>query len=225
MDETKPTARIPSVLNKAATKQFILDQVNQERDSSPVFRAYLAWRLFELMELRAVDWGAHWAPQAKLDRERLRGLGAATLRSGDWLIPNRSSGISRGLDAHFAQARQLSYFSQAMFLNKLARHVRETGLSLVGYVNAEGQAQLRSDLAGSLELWGWAAQTKLPMLLLRAGPPPQEPRILNRPLPLTPLLALRTERGQLAREILQSFSVPLREAEANPKLLPLFAAP
>jgi len=31
VDETKPTARIPSVLNKAATKQFILDQVKKIR--------------------------------------------------------------------------------------------------------------------------------------------------------------------------------------------------
>jgi hypothetical protein len=31
VDKTKPTARIPSVLNKAATKQFILDQVKKIR--------------------------------------------------------------------------------------------------------------------------------------------------------------------------------------------------
>ena len=203
----------------------VLDQINQERDAPPIFRAYLVWRLHELMEMRAVDWGLQWAPQATADRERLRGLGAANLRSGDWLIPNRSNVISASLEAHFTQARQVSYLSQAMFLNKLAGRVRETGLSLAGYVNAEGQPQIRPDLTGPADLWGWAAENKAPMLLLRTGASPQEVRTVNRPLPCTPLLVLRTDRAQLAREVAQSFSSPLREGEDNPKLLPLFAAP
>jgi hypothetical protein len=206
-----------------------LDRINDERAANPVFRAYLALRLGDLMELRATEWGAAWAPALAADLRRLRqltGTGASTndtLRSGDWLVPVRVEALRRPLEAHFQQAGRISYQRQGKFLSTLARRAMETGFALAGHADATGQPALPRLPADGAELWGWAAASKAPALLFRYHAADRRYVTVNAAMPFTPLLVFRTDRRQLLAQVRQSATA--QPEELGTYLPPLFAAP
>lgn len=200
----------------------VLDQVNQESNSSPLFRAWLAVRLHELLEVRPVLWGAPWTPALAADRQRLRELGAENLRSGDWMIPARQQALNEPLQAHFRAAGQVSYVTQARFIYTLARQATETGFVMAGHVDGRGKPALAIEPKAGLELWGWSANQRNPELLFRLLDGDSF-KTVNPPLLFSPLLVFRADRGELLAKVRQSFGT--QSAAAGTALPPLFAAP
>jgi hypothetical protein len=201
----------------------VLDQVNREPNSSPLFRAWLSLRLHELLEFRPVLWGAPWSPTLAADRLRLRELGAESLRSGDWMIPSRQQALSERLQAHFRAAGQVSYVTQARFTYTLARQATETGFAMAGHVDGSGKPVLAIEPKAGLELWGWSLSQRSPALLFRLQDGNETFTTLNAPLPFSPLLVFRADRRELLAQVRQSLG--LQSAEAGSALPPLFAAP
>jgi hypothetical protein len=183
-----------------------LDLLNRDEQSSPLFRAWLAWRLISLLELRPVEWGTAWAPAVTADRQRLAALGAESLRSGDWLVPARQRDLGPGLEAYFRQARQVSYADQARFLFELARRATDAGFALAGHADAAGQAAVPATVPDGTELWGWAATTRAPALLFRYRQSDHGFVAVNPALPFSPLLKFRGDRRAVLSAAKQAFS-------------------
>jgi hypothetical protein len=192
--------------NYTATLLGILDAINRETAGSPLFRAYLALRVHEIMELRSQAWGAYWAPNAAQDHRNLHELGADAIVTGDWLVPGRQANLLGGIEGHFVKARRVSYRQQAKFLNALARRTVEAGFSLAGQVGAGGQPVLSAVPPDQTELWGWTSGPKTPALLFRYRDNPGRFVMINPPLPLTPLFTFRTQRRQVLEEVRKSVS-------------------
>ena len=201
----------------------VLDQVNREPNSSPLFRAWLTLRLHEMLELRPVLWGAPWSPAVAADRLHLRALGAENLRSGDWLIPARQQEMYERLQAHFRAAGQVSYLTQARLFHSLARQATEAGFALAGHVDGTGKPALAVEAKAGSQLWGWSLGQRRPALLFRLQDGNAAFTVVSPPLPFSPLLVLRADRRELLAKVKQSLGP--QSAEAGTALPPLFAAP
>lgn len=207
--------------NFGASLLGILDALNQETSGSPLFRAYLAVRLHDLMELRAPSWDAHWSPAAAKDRLRLRELGAEAIASGDWLAPENHASRAKGLEEHFASARQTSYRQQAKFLATLARRTLQTGFQLAGHADVHGEPMLPSAPADRAELWGWPSGEAVPALLFRYAANERRYVSVATPLPLTPLFRFRDDRARVLADVRRNVST--RPSELGSYLPPFFA--
>lgn len=199
----------------------ILDQINREEKSSPLFRAWLALRLLELLELRPVSWGAAWSSAVIADWQRLRELGVGDLRSGDWLVPTRQREWEGRLEEYFKATRSVSYVAQARFLHALACRASEAGFALVGHVASDGKPPLGAAPPDGLELWGWAANPRVPSLLFRYHSTEKRFAAVSAPLPFSPLLIFRGDRRQLPTKVRESLGT--RASDAGAYLPPLFA--
>jgi hypothetical protein len=206
--------------NYAGSLLAILDRLNQETAGSPLLRAFLALRAQELLELRPADGGAAWAPALAVDRQRLLSLGADSIRSGDWLVPARIQELAGPLEAHFVQARKVSYLQQAKFQRELARRAVSAGWVLVGHAGTNGLPAVPAPSADGAELWGWTAAGKTPALLFRYHAAERRHLTVNPALPLTPLLVFRADRRQLLAQVRQALAVPAEELGSA--LPPLF---
>jgi hypothetical protein len=201
----------------------VLDQLNEEREGSALFRAYLAARLFRLMDLRPAEWGLHWAPTAAADRVHLRELGADDLVSGDWLVPAKIQAMNKKFEDHFVQARRVSYVKQAVFLNQLAAQAKEKGFQMVGHVSREGKAVLATGSSSEpFELWGIESRSRLPALLFHRNEASQSWETEKRALPFSPLLAPKLDRRVLLDQVAQSQGVAWTTPELRRLLPPLF---
>lgn len=199
----------------------ILDQLNEDKISSPIFRAYLAMQVFSLMDLQPLAWGGQWSPSLAQHRQQLLELNAAGLRSGDWLVPQRINSETAAFERYFTQARTISYLSQAKFFNLLARRTVETGFSFAGFVDAGGQLVLAADAPQRGELWGWGGTNKVPVLLFRQSG--NTPEAVSEPVRFTPLFAFRADRAALLTEVARSAVVKIGDSAIQPFLPPLFA--
>jgi hypothetical protein len=199
----------------------LLDRINRENRASPLFRAWLAVRFCELMDLRPGDWGAPWTPALRSDRQRLKELGADTLHSGDWMVPTRQQALASALEGHFAKARQVSYVEQARFLYELSRRVRDSGFTLVGHVDALGKPVVAQRFNNGARLWGWSAETRNPTLLfvIQNSEPILVPQ--TRAVPFSPLVTFRGDQRQLVQAVKQSLGN--LSAPVGSWLPPLFA--
>ncbi|MCI0540038.1 MAG: hypothetical protein L0Z50_32935 [Verrucomicrobiales bacterium] len=198
----------------------VLDNLNRQTQGSPLFRAFLWVRLHEILELRPHAWNAHWAPSVAHDRQQLRKLGADRIVSGDWLIPGGQRDLAERLERHFEQARRVAYRQQAKFLGLLARRASEAGLVLAGHAGPEGKPALPPGTASGAELWGWAADSKMPALLWRMRESGPGAVTVREALPLTPLFVFRADRHALLAEVRQSVSND--PSELGSYLPPLF---
>ena len=176
----------------------LLDRLNQDRESSPLFRAYVTVRLWDLAQQRPLEWGLPWAPAAAMHVQNLKwGLGAENLGSGDWLVSNRVARVNAILDGYFGQSRAVWFAKQAQFLYRLARQSCQAGFSFAGYIDAQGKPILTQTNAIRGEYWGWSNRSKAPALLLRRPEGAPTCQQLEEPLPLTPLFVFRVDRRQL----------------------------
>jgi len=197
-----------------------LDWVNEDTESSPVFRAWFATKLHAIIEIRPEDWGAPWAPALAVHRRQLRALGADRISSGAWMVPERERLFARPMEEHFQKARTVSYFRQANFFSRLNAGAVEMGFTFAGYVGENGKVVLVSRLSAD-ELWGWAAEELAPALLIRNG----QPVAGRASMIYTPLFAPRgSRRGVLLKAVTEAGLKSMDADEARPLPL-LFSEP
>jgi hypothetical protein len=199
-----------------------LDRINSETNVSPVFRAYLALQLHELMALRPWEWGLVWSPAAVADKRKLIESGAREIRRGDWLVPAVLREREQALRAHFERARHVSYLQQAQFFHALVTRAWEHGFSFAGHADLDGRPVLIDPEGTVGELWGWRRDTRAPGLLCarsRAGNPWQ---MLQAPLPWSALFTFRGDRKALLEAAAAEASVAPGSPGVNLYLPPLF---
>ncbi|HZM05401.1 MAG TPA: hypothetical protein VFC44_20575 [Candidatus Saccharimonadales bacterium] len=198
----------------------MFDQLNQEENSSAVFRAFVTLKLFALAELRPEQWGLPWAPGAARHLQALKDLGAANLKSGDWMVRAQSAKYEAPLESYFGRVRAVSLEKQAKFLQQLARATCAADFSFAGFADVNGQPVVRQFNAPAPEYWGWNSRSRSAVLLWRKTGETAFDKVAD-PLPYTPLFVFNGERRHLLNETAQSVSFPASQAA---DILPPFFA-
>ncbi len=186
----------------------LLDQISQDQEASAIFRAYISLRLFEIAELRPVEWGLSWCPGAAVHIQSLKDLGAGNLRSGDWLVGARYPVYEQALKQYFDRARANSLERQARFFKLLDRRACEAGFDYVGFADANGYPRFNQANSTGLECWGWSLRSYSPAVVLRrteASQPWVKPDAL---LPFTPLFVFREDRRVLLKQASDTSGYP-----------------
>jgi hypothetical protein len=199
----------------------LFDQLNQEDNSSAVFRAFVTLKLFALAGLRPQEWGLQWSPDAIRHIQALKDMGAPDLKSGDWMAPAQSAKYEALLQTHFARARGVPLEKQAGFLQQLARATCDTDFSLAGFIDVNGRPVLRQINAPVAEYWGWGSGSRSAVLLLRKTGGAAAFDKVAEPLPLTPLFVFNGDRRRLFNETARTMSYPASQMAG---LLPPFFA-
>ncbi|HWX21835.1 MAG TPA: hypothetical protein VN578_18185 [Candidatus Binatia bacterium] len=198
----------------------LLDHLNQDTDSSALFRAYVTLKLRDIAQQRPMEWGLTWSPAAALHFQKLMELGAQNLQSGDWMVSNRVARVKAPLEKYFEQSRAMSFEKQAQFYYRLTRRACEAGFTFAGYVDAQGNPVLAQANAVRGEYWGWSSRSRGPVLLLRRAEGAQACQKLEDPLPLTPLFVFRGDRREFLEQTARATLYSLRGADSE--LPPLF---
>ena len=199
----------------------LLDQLNRETNSTGVFRAFVAMKLFALSDLRPDEWGMQWCPTAAQHRQALTDLGAMDLKSGDWMVKSQLDRHELPLMKYFARARDIPLENQAKFLRQLVRETCLEGFALAGFVDGDGRPVLRPGSSSAQDYWGWGGRPVSAVLLFRKTGAGGAPVKIAAPLPFTPLFVFKGEPRTLVNETAQAASCPLSQAMAI--LPPLFA--
>jgi hypothetical protein len=199
----------------------LFDQLNQEENSSAVFRAFVTLKLFALAELRPEQWGMQWAPSTARHIQALKDMGATDLKSGDWMVRSQSAKYEAPLQRLFERARGVSLEKQAKFLQQLARATCDADFSYAGFIDVNGHPVLRQINAPVPEYWGWGGGSRSPILLLRKTGGAAAFDKIAEPLPFTPVFVFNGDRRRLLNETARATSYPASQIAG---ILPPFFA-
>jgi hypothetical protein len=180
----------------------VLDDINQDRKASPLFRAWLFMQVCEMIDVQPVQWGAIWSPDLAEDRTNLVRLGATQIRSGDWLIPAKIASLAPRLNAHFAEAGNHSYARQSSFYKRLLPKILEGGVTLVGYNNAEGRAIFNDRSGAAGPVFGFSSASEPPTLIFEKLSANERPR--TSAMPFSPFFVARVNTPELIDSTLRT---------------------
>lgn len=201
----------------------LVDQLNRYTNASPLFRAMVILELFNIANSRPDEWGLQWCPAATREFQQLKRLGAADVKSGDWMAAGPVAKYGPALDSYFEQARLTSLETQAEFLQQLTQKACQTDFTFAGFVDVNGHPVLRDAHSPAREYWGWGGSGRSAGLLLRKTGDDDSLDRMMEPVPFTPLFVFNGDRRVLLRDTAQTFSYPASAQEAAALLPPFFA--
>jgi hypothetical protein len=193
----------------------LLDRLNQDAESSTLFRAYVTLRLFDIAQLRPGEWGLPWVPSARKERKDLEDLRAQNLQSGDWMVPSQTAAYKESLQQFYKAMRQVTLEKEGRFFYRLAQQAAEKGFGFAGYVDEQNVPILEQTNAPGGEYWGWSSQSRTAALLLKRNGDAWQ--TVQEPLRFTPLFAFLGDRRLLLD---QSAKLIGYSPDANPSFLP-----
>jgi hypothetical protein len=180
-----------------------LDEINQDRRASPLFRAWLFLQICQIIDTQPSQWGAIWTPAYAADRAELGRLGAGQIQSGDWFVPTINAQRAAALHAHFDRAALHSYARQSAFFKRLLPKAAESGLRVIGYIDADGKSII-NDTRAYGSVYGIAAASQSPQIIFNDLSPNRHSQALTDPMPFSPLFVFGGRAGELINSTLQS---------------------
>jgi hypothetical protein len=201
----------------------LFDQLNQDDNASPLFRAFVFLKLHALAQMRPLDWGLQWAPGVEPEvKALLKEPGAGGFKSGDWMVPAISTNHAGPLSRLLQRARALPFEKQAQVFRQLARATCSQDFTLAGYVDVTGHPVLRQINIPSAEYWGWDARSGSATLLFRRADGQNTDKIgLVEPVPYTPLKVFLGDRRKVFRDTLEAAGC--RREDVVPMAPPFFS--
>jgi hypothetical protein len=201
-----------------------LDDINQDRRASPLFRAWLFLQVCEMIDAQPLQWGAAFAPALALDRAELLRRGANQIRTGDWFVPAKIAPRSSALATHFERAALRSYARQSAFFKRLLPKAIEAGVALVGHANSEGQPILNDSAIAIGPIFGFAAANAAPapVMIFEKALPNEPARMISKPCAYSPLFIFAGNSAALVDETLRELgyaAAALGFPDALPPLL------
>jgi hypothetical protein len=201
----------------------VLDEINRDRRASPLFRAWLFMNVCEMIDTQPNQWGAIWTPALAPDRAALERLGARQINSGDWFVPGANAQRAAALNAQFDRAAPHSYARQSAFYHRLLPKAAESGLRVIGYINATGEPVL-NDTRAYNSIWTLTAPDQPPQMIFQSISPNQRPRPLTQGMPFAPLLVFAGNAADLINTSLQSLSLSAAAVNIPESLPPILRA-
>jgi hypothetical protein len=184
----------------------LFDRLNQDENSSAIFRAFVTMKLYEIARMRPMEWGFQWAPDSARHIEHLHDLGAGQLQSGDWMVRDQVAKFEKPLQKYFAEARKVSLENEAESLRQIARQTSEQGFVFAGFIDSEGSPVLHDTTIPAAELWGWDASSSSVQLLFRRASAGGVLEKIGNPMPYTPLLAFPGDRRKILLDAQQAMA-------------------
>jgi hypothetical protein len=200
-----------------------LDEINQDRRASPIFRAWLFMNVCEIIDVQPSQWGAIWSPTLAADRADLDRLGARQIHSGDWFVPIANTQRGPALTAHFDRAALHSYSRQSAFYRRLLPKAAEAGLRVVGSINANGEP-IFNDTRAYNSVWTITAPDQPPQMIFQNVSPNRRARPLTQGLPFAPLFVFGGDANELINATLQSLSLSAASVNLPESLPPILRA-
>jgi hypothetical protein len=207
----------------------ILDRANAAGVSAPLYQAFLAQKLDEMMRIRSFSWGGHFTPSGV---EFLKNLNYAAagknISRGDWLRPNNDPEMIESIRS--ALVENSLFFPEARMNQALARAAKmERELKFAGFIGADGEVVLARTAIPTDALWGWSGippHQKASMLfaLQNSGGADPSFRPTATALPFTPVFAFGGNRLALREQARESIRLPLNVLEKI-RIPPLFENP
>jgi hypothetical protein len=177
----------------------MLDMLRAANSVSVLFKAYIQWRLLEIVAIRPQAWAARTVPAIESDRAALGEIGVADLHSGDWMVPSRTQRFESKLSDFYRRTRDVSYAKQAQFFDRLLLNAHTAGLKYAGYVDDDGTPMVIAEGSRAPSLWGLTEDGQKPTLLWRNRGASTGALPLATPQPFTPLFYCGREPDELLK--------------------------
>ena len=136
-----------------------VDRVVAAPDINPLFKAYLHYKLGELLRFRPEAWGLGWT-DFEHDHESLGAAGAAKLASGDWMVPRKVEQMSKPIVEYYQKLGETRYYALAVVLPVLYDRLFTGGFAYAGCVRPDGTIHLERPGADK-RVWGLNAQMRV----------------------------------------------------------------
>jgi hypothetical protein len=192
----------------------VFDRLIKDVNGSPVAKAYVMLKLYDMMQLRPYVWGDHFCPSLQQDvRELRRILASTTLRSEDWLITSVREKWTAPLTAFFKNCKTRAYMTEASARRSYLRAVTTVGLKFAGYVETDLSMVLNSQGRTAGELWVLGKESGKPILVTNpsAGSAVSDtaaPIIASSSVPLSPIFVVSADRKALAQQYQEALTSP-----------------
>jgi hypothetical protein len=201
-----------------------LDEINQDRRASPLFRAWLFMQICEMIDAQPAPWGAIWSPAYAADRADLERLGARQIHSDDWFVPAANTQRAAALYAYFDRAAIHSYSRQSAFFKRLLPRAAETGLRVIGHIDANGEP-LINDTRAYAAVYAITAPNEPPQIVFTNLSPNRRPQPLAPAMPFSPLLAFAGNAAELINSTLQELGYSAAAVNLPESLPPILRTP
>ena len=199
----------------------VLDTVRTNKQASVLFRAYLHAKLCELLEVRPLEWGAHWVPGVTNDYRRLLREGGTDLQSGDWMLPDKIAEREQKLETWYAGISKTPYLARARFLKSLIGQMH-AAIGYAGFVGNDGTPVLLPGTKLGGELWGLEKSTLQLALLFRADPKASAGSPARPAQPMSPLFWLPGDKRAVLQAAAQAARVSVDDPAVQAQLPPCF---
>ncbi|MBM3861777.1 MAG: hypothetical protein FJ395_19310 [Verrucomicrobia bacterium] len=201
----------------------ILDELRASDSASVVLKAFIHWRLLEILAIRPAVWGVQRVPAIGHDQAALKELGISDLRSGDWMVPLRVQQYEAKLAEFYQKTREVSYSSQARFMEQLLSDTHADGFKFAGYVAADGTPILTKEGGRALNLWGQMQDgLKLTWLWKNQTASGNPKASAAQAQPFSPLFCCGREPDELLRAVAEKQKLEWQTIGIKDYLPPLF---
>ncbi|WP_395739192.1 hypothetical protein [Prosthecobacter sp.] len=197
----------------------VFDKLNRDTGASPVAKAYVMLKLYDMVKLRPYSWGDHFCPSLQQDiRELQRILASTALRSEDWLVPAMRDKWTAPLTAFFKSIKDRSYMKEASARRAYLRAVANAGLKFAGYVETDLSLVLNTQGRTAAELWVVGKEGGKPLLVPNpsagsAASDSASPIIASASVPLSPVFIVSVDRKALAKQYQDALTSPGMESK------------
>ncbi|MBG30420.1 MAG: hypothetical protein CMI31_10530 [Opitutae bacterium] len=116
----------------------LLDALLLDPQISPLFKAYMHDKLFEIMSMRADEWGVRLSPYLKKDHEQLKAIMQLPLKVTDWMSPTSYQAMQAQLTTFYRPLGQRRYGSEVKFNLSFLRGLTGVNFPFAGYVDERG---------------------------------------------------------------------------------------
>jgi hypothetical protein len=131
----------------------LLDALLLDQRLSPLFKAYLHDKLYEIMSLRADEWGLRLSTYLKKDHVGLKAIMNVPLQATDWMNPAAYEAMQGKLALYYRPLAQRRYSEEVKFNLSLLRDLTSLSFPYAGYVDERGQARYLN--AGNPPAFTW----------------------------------------------------------------------
>jgi len=209
----------------------VFDLLVNDKDGSPIAKAYIMLKLEDMIRLRPYEWGLHLCPSLEQDLRALHLLlGNEALRSEDWMVSLMREKWSSKLGAFFTKCRTHSYMKEAVARRDYLQQAAKAGLKYVGYVETDRSIRLTQPGVAAAEWWMLGEDGRKPIVINNtkaggAGAGAFVPPVIAEAAVLSPVFVVPINRELLVKQYQNALTADGIELKPLPDESPFLAVP
>lgn len=197
----------------------VIDTVKKEEFISPIFKAWITQQLFDIMIVRAYDWGLNFCPSAQIEYKKLSVI-KGTLFPYDWMRPSTQNRILQPLISYYNSLQPLSYHQQALASRELFHQIARQRVRYGGYANENGLFMLLKGTPENRKLFGLKLDGSIG--LIRDPGTDEEPPTNFDAEPFTPIMFFNDPPEIILDRVTRNTGVDVNSEAFRPYLPEIF---